>query len=160
MTEQGEILFMQTRVIRLAAKRWNSSVQRVGEMFDRYGILKLIEDSYDIFHTEGDEVVLQEIEEFLKSREIDFQEVDPTQPDMDQTGEVTQQQKEFAIDATAALVVEDLAGEMHKEPSKVLAEFLASRTGALLYDEESKIWCAGPAYIEDLYREEQEKRDR
>jgi hypothetical protein len=73
---------------------------------------------------------------------------------MDQAGTVTRQQVEFAIDATAALVVEDLAGEMHRDPSKLLAEFLASNTGALLYKEESKLWCAGPAYIEDLYRQE------
>lgn len=160
MTEQGEILFMQTRIIRLAANRWNMSVQKVSEVFDQYNILQFISDCYDIFHTEGDEVVFHEIKKVLLNRGIDIQEEDMSQPDMDQTGQVTQQQKEFAIDATAALVVEDLAGEMHKEPSKVLAEFLASRTGALLYDEESKIWCAGPAYIEDLYCEEQVKRGR
>ena len=58
---------------------------------------------------------------------------------MDQAGTVTRQQVEFAID---------------RDPSKLLAEFLASNTGALLYKEESKLWCAGPAYIEDLYRQE------
>lgn len=157
MTEQGEILFMQTRVIRLASKQWNTTIQKVNNIFDRYDILKFIEDSYDIFHTEGDEVVLQEIEEVLRHREVDIPAGTKCQTDMDQTGQVTQQQ-EFAIDATAALVVEDLATEMEENPSKVLTDFLASKTGELLYDEESKIWCAGPAYIEDLYREEKAKR--
>lgn len=154
MTEQGEILFMQTREIRLAANRWNRSVQEVSELYDQNDILQFISDCYDIFHTEGDEVIFQEIKKVLLNRGIDIQEEKPFRPDMDQTGQVTQQQKEFAIDATAALVVEDLAEEMHQNPSDVHHEFLASRTGALLYDEESKVWCAGPAYIEDLYRKE------
>lgn len=70
------------------------------------------------------------------------------------SGAVTQEQKYFAIDATAALVVEDLSKEYCSDPSQMLAAFLASRTGKLLYDEESKLWCTGPAYIEDMYREE------
>lgn len=74
MTEQGEVLFMQTRVIRLASRRWNTTIQKVNSIFERYDVLKFIADSYDIFHTEGDEVVLQEIEEVLKHKGVDISE--------------------------------------------------------------------------------------
>ena len=73
---------------------------------------------------------------------------------MDITGEITKEQMDYAIDATVSLVVEDLARELHHTPDRMLYEFIASRTGALLYDGESGLWGAGPAYIEDMYRGE------
>jgi hypothetical protein len=74
MTEQGEILFMQTRVIRLAAERWGITVQKASRIFERYDLLKFIKDGYGIFHTEGDEVVLDEVEEVLKNKGVDVHE--------------------------------------------------------------------------------------
>jgi len=38
-----------------------------------------------------------------------------------------------------------------------LTDFLCSKTGKALYDEKTKLWCNGPAYITELYREELKK---
>jgi len=38
-----------------------------------------------------------------------------------------------------------------------LTDFLCSKTGKALYDEKTKLWCNGPAYIAELYREELKK---
>ena len=41
--------------------------------------------------------------------------------------------------------------------TETLTDFLCSKTGKALYDEKTKLWCNGPAYIAELYREELKK---
>lgn len=73
---------------------------------------------------------------------------------MEKLMDVTEDQKKFAIDAMITLVVEELAEESNRAPDAVLKEFISSKTGDLLYDESSKLWWNGPAYIADMYRNE------
>ena len=47
--------------------------------------------------------------------------------------------------------------ETGKDRNEVLTDFLCSKTGKALYDENTKLWCNGPAYIAELYREELKK---
>lgn len=70
---------------------------------------------------------------------------------------VTEEQKKFAVDATVTLVVEVLANDLKLSPITVLKDFVASETGALLYDESSKLWWDGPSYIADMYKNEIKK---
>jgi len=70
MTRQEEILYMQTRIMRLAADRWNRTDQEIHELFIRYGIYEYIEAEYDSFHLEGDEAVLEEIGQILKKKGV------------------------------------------------------------------------------------------
>ena len=51
--------------------------------------------------------------------------------------------KKFAVDATVALVVEELVHGLNREPTQILEDFVASKTGVLLYDESSKLWWSG-----------------
>ena len=44
MSERAEIIFMQTRLIRLASEEWHTTIQKVNLLFDQYDILKFIED--------------------------------------------------------------------------------------------------------------------
>ena len=76
---------------------------------------------------------------------------------MEKLNEVTEEQKKFAVDAMVALVVEELAYNLNLDPTITLKEFVASKTGALLYDESSKLWWNGPSYIADMYKEEIQK---
>jgi hypothetical protein len=73
---------------------------------------------------------------------------------MEKLNEVTDDQKKFAIDALVALVVEELVNEFELDSTTVLKDFVASKTGALLYDESSKLWWNGPSYIAAMYKEE------
>lgn len=59
-----------------------------------------------------------------------------------------------AIDMNISMVVDDLADLLHKPVEEVLSQFLQSRTCAILYDRESKLWWDGPSAIVDLYLEE------
>lgn len=73
---------------------------------------------------------------------------------MEKLKAVTEEQKKFAVDAMVSLVVEELANESGNDPTTTLKDFVASKTGALLYDESSKLWWNGPSYIADMYKKE------
>lgn len=72
VSEKSQIVFMQVRLLRLAAEKWNISVQRANELFDKYGILQYIEDCFGIFHTEGDYAVFDDIQMLLRNKGVDI----------------------------------------------------------------------------------------
>ena len=76
---------------------------------------------------------------------------------MEKINDITPEQIEYAIDLRVTLVVEELEKEPGGSPTSLLNAFVASKTGALLYDESSKLWWNGPSYIAELYREERRK---
>lgn len=78
---------------------------------------------------------------------------------MEKLTDVTEYQKNFAVDVVVTLVVEELAMESGRSPDAVLKDFISSKTGALLYDEPSKLWWNGPAYITEMYRKECEEKE-
>ena len=73
---------------------------------------------------------------------------------MDDVKELTEEQLEFAIDLTVTLVVDQLVSETGEDSISVLEKFVASGTGALLYDKTCMFWCYGPAYVVEMYKEE------
>lgn len=68
MNERQQIIYMQTRIMRLAAEEWKQPIEAVADLFTRYDILQYIEDCFGIFHVEGDEAVLDDIVTYLKNR--------------------------------------------------------------------------------------------
>lgn len=78
---------------------------------------------------------------------------------MEKLKDVTDEQKKFAVDVTVTLVVEELVKDLKLEPSVALKDFVSSKTGALLYDESSKLWWNGPSYIADMYKNEKTQTD-
>ncbi|KIR03368.1 hypothetical protein P261_02183 [Lachnospiraceae bacterium TWA4] len=72
MSKKEEIIFMQTRLIRLALEKWNLSIDQIVEIFDKANILDYIEKGYEIFHCEGDEVVFEDIVELLDRKGIKY----------------------------------------------------------------------------------------
>lgn len=73
---------------------------------------------------------------------------------MDIETTVTEETKKNAIDLTVAMVVDELAKEMNLNPTQLLPEFVNSRTGKLLYDEESKLWWSGSSDIAEMFQME------
>ena len=70
MSKKSEIIFMQTRLIRLAAQEWRLSIEKVIDIFKKAKVLGYIEDSYGIFHCEGDGAVLEDVSEFVRRKGI------------------------------------------------------------------------------------------
>lgn len=68
MSEQSQILFMQTRLIRLASEVWNMPLEKTLNVFDEYDLFGYIDVGYGVFHCEGDEAVLQDITEYLERK--------------------------------------------------------------------------------------------
>lgn len=65
MSKKGDIIFMQARLLRLAAEKWMQPLSKVVEIFKQMNILGYIEAGYEIFHCEGDEAILEDIDEML-----------------------------------------------------------------------------------------------
>lgn len=70
MGEKAEITFMQTRIIRLASEEWHMPIETIIELFKKGDVLGYIEKGYGIFQCEGDEVVLDDIMEFLQEKGV------------------------------------------------------------------------------------------
>ena len=68
MNEHEQILYMQTRLTRTAAEKWQKSLAEVIKVFTRYGVLEYIENCYEIFHVEGDEAIFEDIENYLSAK--------------------------------------------------------------------------------------------
>lgn len=70
MSEREEITFMQTRLIRLASEEWHLSIEHIIDLFRKADVFGYVETCYGIFHCEGDEAVLEDIEEFLERKGV------------------------------------------------------------------------------------------
>ena len=68
MNKNRDLLFLQTRLLRLAALQWGMSLQECTEVFEKYKVFDYIKDLYGIFHVQGDEADLLEVSEYLKNR--------------------------------------------------------------------------------------------
>ena len=68
-----------------------------------------------------------------------------------------EEKQNTAIDLIITLVVKELSEESGRNPSDVLPEFLASKTGRLLCDGNSKLWWSGPSDIAEQYKSEQKR---
>lgn len=71
--------------------------------------------------------------------------------------QIAKETKGNAIDMLVTLIVEELSEELKIDPDEMFFRFVSSKTGELLYDEESTLWWNGPSYIADLYKEEEKK---
>ena len=71
---------------------------------------------------------------------------------------ISKGQINYTIDLLITMVVEEIAEDTGKDSKEVLVDFILSKTGKALYDESTKLWCNGPSYIADMYKEEIEVR--
>lgn len=61
---------------------------------------------------------------------------------------------DYTIDLLIAMTVEEIAGETGQDAKQILMDFLSSKTGRALYDNDTRLWCNGPSYIADMYMDE------
>lgn len=73
---------------------------------------------------------------------------------MEKLTELTDEQYKYVIDLMVTLVIEELSTDGQLNSTVLLKEFINSKTGALLYDESSKLWWRGPSDIAEMYRQE------
>ena len=68
--------------------------------------------------------------------------------------EVTVELIKNTMDLLAAMAASDIASDIGVSNTQALAGLLSSRTGQMLYDEETKLWWDGPSAIADMYEKE------
>lgn len=73
MSERLQIIFMQARLVRLAADKWNTSISKVNSIFAQKNVYHYINNYWGIFHVEGDNAVLEDIERYIGRRDQDDQ---------------------------------------------------------------------------------------
>lgn len=66
MEKEAQITYMQARLVRLATREWNLTMQAVNDMFQKYGIYRYIEKFWDLFHIEGDFAILDDIRRHIE----------------------------------------------------------------------------------------------
>ena len=65
MPERSQITYMQARLARLAAQKWNVSIADVGRLFGEYQVFQHIRDHFDYYHLEGDEAIWEDLQPFF-----------------------------------------------------------------------------------------------
>lgn len=70
---------------------------------------------------------------------------------------ISKEKMDYTIDLLITMVTEEIANETGENRNDVLTEFLCSKTGKALYDPSTRLWCNGPSYIVELYKEELKK---
>jgi len=72
MTRELEIIFMQTRILRLASEKWHQTIDDTIKIFKNYKVAEFIDNCSGIFLCEGDDCVLDEVEIMLKNNGANF----------------------------------------------------------------------------------------
>jgi len=70
MEEQSQIIYMQTRLVRLAAQQWQKPYRDIVELFKMSGVFRYIAKMWGLFHIEGDLAVLDDIQQYLTSKGV------------------------------------------------------------------------------------------
>ncbi len=63
---------MQIRLFRYACKRWNRTNTECADIFDQNGVDEYITESYEIFHVQGDEANIEDIENYLTAKGVRY----------------------------------------------------------------------------------------
>lgn len=76
MDEKLQILYMQMRLVRMAARKWKTTIARAARFFDENGVFKYIADFFGVFHVEGDLAIFNDIKNYLKNKGVDVKVIE------------------------------------------------------------------------------------
>lgn len=69
----NEVVFFETRIFRMFCEKLKVSPVDANKLFEKYGIWKYIEDTYDMLHLSSDEYALKNILEILKVNGVNYE---------------------------------------------------------------------------------------
>ena len=70
MDRKDEMILIQVRLLRLAAKIWHKEMPEVAKLFSQFKVYDFMQDMYEEFHVQGDSANLNEVETYLKSQGV------------------------------------------------------------------------------------------
>jgi hypothetical protein len=65
-----EVLFMQLRLFRMFIQKTGMTSSDANALWKTHGVWSFISEFYDMFHTEGDEAVYDNVLEYLHAKEV------------------------------------------------------------------------------------------
>lgn len=69
----NELIFFEARIFRMFCEKLQVSPVDANKLFEKYGIWKYIEDTYDMLHLNSDEYALENILEILRVNGVNYE---------------------------------------------------------------------------------------
>lgn len=70
MDRKDEMILIQVRLLRLAAKTWHRDMPEVAKLFSQFKVYDFMQDMYEEFHVQGDPANLNEVEAYLRNQGV------------------------------------------------------------------------------------------
>lgn len=146
----NELIFFEARIFRMFCEKLQVSPVDANKLFEKYGIWKYIEDTYDMLKLNGDECAVNDIWEILKVKGIKLEGEFYNKPET-VNNKITEQ-KRFCADLILTDAIMDMAEEDGITWQEARSKIINSNAYAALYDLETGLWGNGPDYFRDFYK--------
>lgn len=120
------------------------------KLFEKYGIWKYIEDTYNMLKLNGDECAVNDILEILKVKGIKLEGEFYNKPET--VNDKNTEQKRFCADLILTDAIMDMAEEDGITWQEARSKIINSNAYTALYDFETGLWGNGPDYFRDFYK--------
>ena len=147
-------LSLRINVIELLAKKYKTDGKRVFNLLAKTDVLDIVEESYDVLHTVGNEYLLKWVEDALKSRKIDINDIlhhyieanNMSGKDMDKINQI-----EFLIRLSIPKIILEINKRLNISVNEAMKQFYNSETYSTLTDIETDLWTRSYLYIVDEF---------
>lgn len=146
----NELIFFEARIFRMFCEKLQVSPVDANKLFEKYGIWKYIEDTYDMLKLNGDECAVNDIWEILKVKGIKLEGEFYNKPET--VNDKITEQKRFCADLILTDAIMDMTGEDGITWQEARSKIINSNAYTALYDLETGLWGNGPDYFRDFYK--------
>lgn len=146
----NELIFFEARIFRMFCEKLQVSPVDANKLFEKYGIWKYIEDTYDMLKLNGDECAVNDIWEILKVKGIKLEGEFYNKPET--VNDKITEQKRFCADLILTDAIMDMAKEDGITWQEARSKIINSNAYTALYDLETGLWGNGPDYFRDFYK--------
>lgn len=146
----NELIFFEARIFRMFCEKLQVSPVNANKLFEKYGIWKYIEDTYDMLKLNGDECAVNDIWEILKVKGIKLEGEFYNKPET--VNDKITEQKRFCADLILTDAIMDMAEEDGITWQEARSKIINSNAYTALYDLETGLWGNGPDYFRDFYK--------
>lgn len=146
----NELIFFEARIFRMFCEKLQVSPVDANKLFEKYGIWKYIEDTYDMLKLNGDECAVNDIWEILKVKGIKIEGEFYNKPET--VNDKITEQKRFCADLILTDAIMDMAEEDGITWQEARSKIINSNAYTALYDLETGLWGNGPDYFRDFYK--------
>ena len=146
----NELIFFEARIFRMFCEKLQVSPVDANKLFEKYGIWKYIENTYDMLKLNGDECAVNDIWEMLKVKGIKLEGEFYNKPET--VNDKITEQKRFCADLILTDAIMDMAEEDGITWQEARSKIINSNAYTALYDFETGLWGNGPDYFRDFYK--------